>query len=50
MLVDIVLILTGRKVGWSVLIFAGVRAVIDTGAVLISAPRITVRKSSSLSG
>ena len=46
-IIGIVLLLTGREVGWSVLIFAGVRAVIGTVALLILAPRIMARKSSS---
>jgi len=45
-IIGIVLLLTGREVGWSVLIFAGVRAVIGTVALLILAPRIMARKSS----
>ena len=31
----VVLLVTGREVGWSVLIFAGVRAVIGTLALLV---------------
>jgi len=41
----VVLLVTGRDVGWSVLIFAGVRAVIGTLALRVLAPRIMARKS-----
>jgi len=41
----VVLVVTGRDVGWSALIFAGVRAVIGTLALRVLAPRIIARKS-----
>jgi hypothetical protein len=43
--IGVVLLLTGREVGWWVLIFAGVRAVIGTFALLVLAPRIIARRS-----
>ena len=43
--IGVVLLLTGRDVGWSVLIFAGVRAIIGTFALLVLAPRIIAQRS-----
>ncbi|MEC5169555.1 hypothetical protein [Glaciihabitans sp. GrIS 2.15] len=43
--IGVALLLTGRDVGWSVLIFAGVRAVIGTFALLVLAPRIIAQRS-----
>ena len=43
--IGVVLLLAGREVGWWVLIFAGVRAVIGTVALLVLAPRIIARRS-----
>ncbi|MBG6106651.1 hypothetical protein [Frigoribacterium sp. CG_9.8] len=43
--IGVVLLLTGRAVGWWVLIFAGVRAVIGTFALVVLAPRIIARRS-----
>ena len=45
--IGVVLLLTGRDVGWSVLIFAGVRAVIGTFALLVLAPRIIAQRSAT---
>lgn len=43
--IGVILLLTGRDVGWWVLIFAGVRAVIGTFALLVLAPRIIAQRS-----
>ena len=43
--IGVFLLLTGREVGWWVLIFAGVRAVIGTVALVVLAPRIIARRS-----
>ena len=43
--IGVVLLLTGRDSGWSVLIFAGLRAVIGTFALLVLAPRIIALRS-----
>lgn len=43
--IGIALLVSGREVGWSVLIFAGVRAVIGTIALVVLAPRIIARRS-----
>ena len=42
--IGVVVLPTGREVGWWVLIFAGVRAVIGTFALLVLAPRIIARR------
>jgi hypothetical protein len=48
--IGILLLLSGRGAGWSVLIFAGVRAAIGTVALLVLAPRIMARNSGSPRG
>jgi hypothetical protein len=44
-LIGVGLLLGGKPVGWWVLLFAAVRAVIGTIALLIIAPRVLAKRS-----
>ncbi len=47
LVIGVILLLTARDVGWWVILFAGVRAVIGTFALLVLAPRIIARGAGS---